>query len=64
MKINIIGSVFDGKNYLKGEVELPDKEALRLLNDGYAEVVNNTEKSAAANNKVKQSKSDTSNQKK
>jgi len=60
MKVIIIGSVHDGKKFLQGEVELPDSEALRLINDGYAEVV--AEKSKSSNNEP--SHSETSSKKK
>lgn len=38
----IIGSVYDGKKYLNGKVELPKDEALNLVNSKYAVIVPKT----------------------
>lgn len=36
MKVKITGSVFNGQEYLAGVVELPDQDALALINSGHA----------------------------
>lgn len=43
MKIEIIGSVYDGTKYLKGIVELPEDQALSLITSKHAKPFNEPE---------------------
>lgn len=40
MKVEIVGSVYDGTQYLNGIVELPEDQAMSLIASGHAKPFN------------------------